>query len=204
MKHLVAITVFAGMMISSGDAELLTFDLINKNGTSWDGLSAGVYTNAATGLSLEASLYAYLNGAYSAGSQLNSTAAEFGINASGSGDETALFDTNNGQEALWVSFDRMVRIKSITVASFTAGNVETGAWQVADGPMVNFTSSGTYDVDALLNPGAYFKVIAINEGGGNGWSLNSFTVEALPEPATALMLGFGGLTAAVIRRATRV
>lgn len=194
------IVLFVGVVLNSVYAELFTFDLINKNGISWDGLSAGVYTNTVSGRSLEASLSAYLNGSYSSGSQLNSTASEFGINAAGSGDETALFDTNNGQEALWVSFNRTVTIKSITVSSFTGGNVETGAYQVAEGSLVNFTSSGTYTVDAVLNQGSYFKVIAVNEGGGNGWSLNSFTVEAVPEPATIAMLSFGGLVAVMIRR----
>lgn len=199
MKKAVIILV-AGMALNSVHAELFTFDMINKNGVSWDGLSAGVYTNTGSGRTLEASLSAYLNGSYSAGSQLNSTAAEFGINAAGSGDDTALFDTNNGQEALWISFNRTVTVRSITVSSFTGGNVETGAYQVAAGSLVNFTSSGTYAVDAVLNQGSYFKIIAVNEGGGNGWSLNSFTVEAVPEPATIAILGFGGLAASLLRR----
>ncbi len=199
MKKAVIIFVL-GVVVHSVYAELFTFDLVNKNGTSWDGLSAGVYTNTGGGQPLEAALSVHLNGSYSTGSQLNSTTSEFGINAVGSGDETALFDTNNGQEALWVSFNRAVTIKSITVSSFTGGNVETGAWQVAEGSLVNFTSSGTYTVDAVLNQGSYFKVIAVNEGGGNGWSLNSFTVEAVPEPATIVMLSLGGLVAGMMRR----
>lgn len=199
MKKAVII-LFAGMVLNSGYAELFTFNMINKNGESWDGLSAGVYTNTGSGLTLEASLSAYLNGNYSSGSQLNSTVSEFGINAAGSGDDTALFDTNNGQEALWVSFNRAVTIKSITVSSFTGGNVETGAYQVADGSLVNFTASGIYTVDSILSQGSYFKVIAVNEGGGNGWSLNSFTVEAVPEPATIAILSFGGLAACLLRR----
>ena len=199
MKKAVII-LFVGVVLNSVYAELFTFDLINKNGISWDGLSSGVYTNTGGGRTLEASLSAYLNGSYSSGSQLNSTVSEFGINAAGSGDDTALFDTNNGQEALWVSFNRAVTIKSITVSSFTGGNVETGAYKVAEGGLVNFTSSGTYTVDAVLNQGLYFKIIAVNEGGGNGWSLNSFTVEAVPEPATIAMLGLGGLVTGMIRR----
>jgi hypothetical protein len=33
--------------------------------------------------------------------------------------------------------------------------------------------------------------------------LNSFTVEAVPEPATFILLSFGGLSACIIRRVSR-
>lgn len=148
-------------------------------------------------------MFAYLNGSYSSEGLLNSTATAFGINSPTAADDASYFDTNNGQEALWVSFDRAVTIKSITVSSFTAGNVETGAYQVASGSLVNFTAGGTYTVNAALSQGAFFKIIAVDEGGGNGWSLNSFTVEAIPEPAAAALLGLGGVMAWMLRRASR-
>jgi hypothetical protein len=203
MKKVIMVTALMGMALNGVYAELFTFDLLNKEGASWDNVSSGVYTSAGSTLTLQAAMYACLNGSSSTGSLLNSTATEFGINAAGSGDATSLFDTNNGQEALWVSFDRAVTIKSITVSSFTGGNVETGAYQVADGSLVNFTVSGTHTVDAALSQDSFFKIIAFAEGGGNGWSLNSFTVEAVPEPAAAGLLGLGGLMAWVIRRASR-
>jgi len=203
MKKKIIVMAVMGIVLNAAPAALFTFDLINKNGVSWDGVSSGVYTNAGSGLTLEAAMFAYLTGGYSSGSQLNSTASEFGINAAGGGDATSLFDTINGQEALWVSFDRAVTIKSITVSSFTPGNVETGAYQVADGSLVNFTAGGTYTVDAALSQGSFFKTIAVDMGGGNGWSLNSFTVEAVPEPATFGLLGLGGLMVWQIRRASR-
>jgi hypothetical protein len=203
MKKSIVITVVTLMLFNGLHAELFTFDLINKEGASWDNASSGTYTNKGIELTLKASMFAYLNGSNSAGSLLNSTASEFGINAAGSGDATSLFDTNNGQEALWISFDRAVTIKAITVSSFTAGNVETGACQVADGSLVNFTAGGTYTIDMAMSQGAFFKVIALNEGGGNGWVLNSFTVEAVPEPATFVLLSLGGLVACIIRCASR-
>jgi hypothetical protein len=203
MKKAIIITAVIGMFCSSSYAELFTFNLINREGAPWDNVSSGIYTNTGIGLTLRASMFAYLNGSNSSGSLLNSTASEFGLNAAGSGDATSLFDTNNGQEALWVSFDRAVTIKSMEVSSFTVGNVETGAYQVANGSLVNFTAGGTYTIDTAMNQGAFFKVIALNEGGGNGWILNSFTVEAVPEPATLILLGFGGLAACIIRRVSR-
>jgi len=202
MKKIMAVVLLMGAALSGVRAELFTFDLANKNGTSWDGAPSGVYTNVGSGLTLEAAMFAYLNGSYSSGSQLNSTASDFGINAVGTRDAPSLFDTGDGQEALWVSFNRAVTVKSITVSSFTGGNVETGAYQVANGSLVNFTVSGTYTIDAALNQGEYFKTIAVNTGGGNGWILNSFTV-SVPEPATFGLAGFGGLMAWVIRRASR-
>ena len=202
MKKIIAVVLFVGAALSGVRAELFTFDLVNKNGASWDGASSGVYTNVGSGLTLEAAMFAYVDGSYSSGSQLNSTATDFGINAAGTGDATSLFDTVNGQEALWVSFNRAVTVKSITVSSFSGGNVETGAYQVANGSLVNFTASGTYTIDAALNQGEYFKTIAVNTGGGNGWILNSFTV-SVPEPVTFGLAGFGGLMAWIIRRASR-
>jgi hypothetical protein len=203
MKKAIVIAAVTGMVFGGFYAELFTFDLINKEGASWDNVSSGIYTQVGSGLTLKASMFAYLNGSNSAGSLLNSTASEFGINAVGSGDATSLFDTNNGQEALWVSFDRAVTIKSITVSSFTAGNVETGAYQVANGSLVTFTAGGTYTIDTAMDQGAFFKIIALDEGGGNGWSLNSFSVEAIPEPATVILLGIGGLAACIFRRILR-
>ncbi len=199
MRKVIIAAVFMHMFLNGVYAELFTFDLINKESAAWDNVSSGVYTNAGNKLTVRASMFAYLNGSYSAGSLLNSTASEFGINAAGSGDATSFFDTNNGQESLWVSFDRTVTIKSVTVSSFTGGNVETGAYQVANGSLVNFTAGGTYAVNTTLNQGSFFKIIAIDKGGGNGWSLNSFTVEAVPEPATIVMLGVGGLMVCIFR-----
>ncbi|MCC7299864.1 MAG: hypothetical protein IT583_02165, partial [Verrucomicrobia bacterium] len=158
MKKIIAVIVFMGMVLHGARAELFTFDLVNKNGTTWDGVPSGVYTNVGSGLTLEAAMSAYLNGSYSSGSQLNSTATEFGINAVGGGDAPSLFDTVNGQEALWISFNRAVTVKSVTVSSFTGGNVETGAYQVANGSLVNFTASGTYVIDAALNQGSFLKL----------------------------------------------
>lgn len=200
MQKAIMVAVFMSLFLNSVYAELFTFDLINKNGASWDGVSSGVYTNTGSGLTLKAAMFAYLNGSISPGSQLNSTVSEFGINAAGSGDAPSLFDTVNGREAMWVSFDRAVTIKSITVSSFTGGNVETGACQVANGSLVNFTASGSYAIDTALAQGSFFKTIAVNTGGGNGWSLNSFTVEAVPEPLSFSLMGLGGFIARQIRR----
>ena len=203
MKKAIMVAMFVSLFLNGVYAELFTFDLINKNGVSWDGVPSGIYTNAGSGLTLKAAMFSYLNGSYSSGSQLNSTVPEFGINAAGNGDATSLFDTVNGQEALWVSFDHAVTIKSITVSSFSSGNVETGAYQVANGSLVNFTASGSYTIDKALAQGSFFKTIAVNTGGGNGWSLNSFVVEAIPEPASFSLMGIGGLIAWQIRRASR-
>lgn len=184
-------------------AETFTFDLVGKDGASWDNESSGVYTNVGSTLVLEASLYAYLDGGYSANSRLNSGANDFGINAAGTGDEPLAFDTVNGMEAMWIAFDRQVTVSSLTVSSFAIGNVETGAYQVAAGNWVEFTESNTYRVDELLDEGSFFKITTVDQGGGNGWSLDSFAVEAIPEPVTLSFVGLAGIFAIVGRRISR-
>lgn len=204
MRKTVVAALCVLVLFGRARAELFAFDLVNKDGVVWDNVSAGIYTNAGSLLTVRAAMYACLNGSVSTGSLLNSTVAAFGINAAGTGDDTAYYDTNNGQESLWVSFDRDVIIKSITVASFSSGNTETGAYQVAHGMPVSFTSSGTYNIDTALTQGEFLKITAVDEGGGNGWSLSSFTIEAIPEPVTAFMLGFGGLAVWTVRRMARL
>ncbi|MBM4153237.1 MAG: PEP-CTERM sorting domain-containing protein, partial [Kiritimatiellaceae bacterium] len=139
--------------------------------------------------------------AYNLGSQLNSTASSFGVNAPTTADQSSFMDTGAGKEAVWISFNHIVTVKSLSVGDFSPSNVETGAYQVANGALTHFTASGTYSgIDTVLNTGAFFKVMTVNTGGGNGWSLNSFTVTAIPEPATGMMLGAGSLALLLFRR----
>jgi len=195
------ITLLVLCVVFSVSSDVFTFDLIDKDSEPWDGQSTGVYANDNDGatFSLEATMYAYLDGGYSAGSYLNSTSSDFGINADGTTDASSLFDTNEGAEALWVKFNYAVTIKSIVVSDFSSG-VETGAYQVADGSVSQFTDSGEYVINTTLIKDDFFKVIAVDEGTGNGWRMNSFTVEAVPEPATMSMIGIAGALALLVRR----
>jgi hypothetical protein len=200
MKKIIAGVVL--LLFSRAGAELFTFNLL-QDGAPWDNAPSGVYTNVQGGKTLEASLFAYLDGSYSPSSRLNATSTDFGINAPSATDQSALFDTQDGQEALWVSFNHSVTVKSFTVSSFATGNTETGAWQVAEGSVTPFTASGTYTVDTALAQGSFFKVIALDQGGGNGWRLSSFTVESVPEPASLALIGLGGFLLHALRRRSR-
>jgi hypothetical protein len=199
-KPFTALIMFS--MAFSASAEVFTFTLKGNDGAVWDGVSSGVYANAGTSFTLEATLHAYLDGSASSGSLLNSGGSEFGINADGSGDASLAFDTINGKESVWISFSEAVTVKSITVSSFsTTGTKETGSYQVADGSVVEFSGSGTYgNIDTILAKDTYFKVAAVEDGDGNGWSLDSFEVEAVPEPVTVSMLTLGGLLIWIVRR----
>lgn len=126
---------------------------------------------------------------------LNQNGSGFGINASGSGDESNQLDGDEGIESISISFNADVTLSQIALSSFTS--TETGILKT--GGFTAISLSGTTDVydftsDNFLKSG---ESIALSFGTGNGFSFDSFTVDAASPSTVPDSLPFG-FTAAVL------
>jgi len=132
---------------------------------------------------------------------LNQTASSFGINATGSGDATALIDDGAGiAEIFSVQFDQDVILNSATLSLFSAGetaNFTFGATTIG----ITDTGSGSDVFNApantVLTTG---QSISIAWTAGNGFSVDSLSVDLVPEPSSTLLLGLGSLALFTRRR----
>lgn len=131
---------------------------------------------------------------------LNATSLSFGINSTGLGDDTARLDGDEGDEFITLSFSTAVFFKSFTVSSL--GTDDKGSFTFSNGASgVDFTTLGTYPTgDVRLNPG---ETATIAHVAGNGFTFDSFTVQAVPTPSAGVLalLGLGGLQITRRRRA---
>lgn len=138
-------------------------------------------------------------------SVFNSTANGFGINQTGSGDETAAFDNagaNAGEnaEGLDLSFDTSLQLVEIDVDSFSVINGDEITISIGGTTVATVTSTGT----TSLGNFAYSAndIIEIRTTGGDygsGWNFVSITVT--PEPSSLfLCLQLAGVVAYRRRR----
>lgn len=122
---------------------------------------------------------------------LNQTSIYFGINHDASGDDTDQIDFNpaNGEaESLYFSFNTSGTLDQLNFSSVSSdllkltkngadvlnGDISTN---IAN-PNLSFTSSDQFELTYVS---------------GNGMSFDSVTITAVPEPSSAILLGFGGL-----------
>jgi len=119
----------------------------------------------------------------------NRTSAGFGINAEGAGDDTDTIDAGSGLvEFIDIVFDVDVSLLGFAVSGLGAS--DSGAY-ILDGLITGFSTSGFIDLGGLnLATG---KKIAVHHVGGNGFSLDSVTVQpySTPEPSMVLLMCLG-------------
>lgn len=130
----------------------------------------------------------------------NRTSAGFGINAEGAGDDTDTIDAGSGLvEFIDIVFDVDVSLLGFAVSGLGASDI--GAYSL-DGLITEFSSSGFIDLGGVnLATG---KKIAVHHVDGNGFSLDSFTVQpySAPEPPMVLLLCLGLPLLALARSGT--
>lgn len=175
-----------------------------------DGSSTG-----AAGLALEGES----NTTYTQGGIELSASTEFGIfNLTGSGfgpnDVGSLDDTDrfDGIESMVFSFNTAGTFQSIDLAALV-GATETATLSFAgigggstifhlrDDVSSSIVSSGDDFFEGIDYDFAPGESITLSITVGNGWTLENFTVTAVPEPATyALIAGMLALASVVVRR----
>jgi len=130
---------------------------------------------------------------------LNRTANGFGINASGSGDDTDAIDNGSGVvESVTIMFDQLVTFDQLKLSLFTSAASDEASLTIADGPPIFLVDVGTTDIynfstDNIVSIG---QSVMLAYSTGNGFSFDEFTVTtsastAVPEPATIALLGIG-------------
>jgi hypothetical protein len=169
---------------STAHADLVIFNLGGSlNGTTIDGAISGPLTvNGLTAL-LTAN-----------DGLLNATTTNFGINAAGSGDAADMLDAGSGiNEFLTITFDQRVAFTQLSLDSFSGS--ERASLTIGLNPTLlldaspagtdvfNFTSSD-FPMGNTLEVGQSLRIgYAFSSADDNGFSLEGFQVNTVPEPS---------------------
>ncbi len=180
-------------------ADLITFKRVGDfNDSNIDGQGSGSITR----MGLTATFTANIG-------ELNATGSSFGINAPGSDDKSALLDTvNEGTvneviETITVTFDQPVAFTQLTLDDFSPG--ETALLKIGPNEvMLDPLPAGTdvYNFNGGSNLVALGQSLVIGSGSGNGFSLEGFQVNTVPEPS-CLSIAFPALAGFSLRRKRR-
>jgi hypothetical protein len=182
-----AVLAFLCALPEQAQALSITFNLRGSEGSVVDGLATGPVTKDGLTATLTAN-----------DGKLNQTASWFGINASGSGDDTDQIDNGSGvAEFVTIMFDQLVTFDQLVLSSFTTS--ETAALTIAGGSLTLLDGTvpaiDVYDfsTDNIVSIG---QSVILAYSTGRGFSFDEFTVTtsastAVPEPATIVLLGIG-------------
>jgi len=171
-------------MVAASSADAAFFDLRGTQGSEVDDAAVGLTTVDTITATLTAS-----------SGTLNQTTSAFGVNATGTGDDTDELDSDLGTESITITFDKPVTFDSFSVSSFGSG--ELGEYSVNGGTFVEINATDTYAVGQNLAIGETF---VIRHKAGIGFSFDDFTVTEIPEPASLALTGLAGLALLARRR----
>jgi len=172
------------------NAATIVYDLRDTSQTA--AIEAGAYTVDSVLLSMD-----------SPQGDLNQTSSGFGVNATGSGDNTHQIDNGAGvAEVLNFSFDTSGTLTQIDMSSF--GPSDTFDLKKNGTLIQSLIDQGTSSPDVfMLNVDfSSTDTFSITYTGGNGASLDAITIAntAVPEPSSMVFLAVFGSFALIRRR----
>lgn len=197
MKKLIGILLFS-LLSFTASAGLVTFNLAGNSGdgaegAALDGINTGSVTKGVATVELRAVGGDYL---------LNQTSTRFGMNkVNDSCDSSGQMDSNCGNERIVFMFDLIVELVSITLSDYSSN----------DQALLAFESSSVMDMILASSPstimigefvGGVGNRFAIQSLGGNGFSIDSFTIRTseVSTPATLILFGLAVLSLGWSRR----
>jgi len=188
MKKMMVMAAAVIGLAASSFSSVIVFDLLGDSSlySLLDDRSSGSVTNSGLAATLSAS-----------DGVLNRTTDGFGINGIGTDDTDAL---NLGQY-IDVVFGQAVVFSNLNVSSWglsSAGEVQLGSAFVSQGSILG-TGDTAYGFQVAA--GQVVRILATAETGStNGFSVDGFTVETIPEPAVMGLVGLVGLGFLAARR----
>ncbi len=198
MKKRILVFLVAALTFTA-HAEIFVLDFEGDLGTFLDDKSEGIYTTSQNGVTLEVTLAAHGTVGDDKFNLLGS--GGFGINNSESGDDTDAFDDS---EYMTLSFNLPGTFQTLKLDRMTGGNGDAGSLEFFGGSTTNF--SGSFS-DPLSIDEAFSKdqIITLRQTAGGsgatwGFGLERITVDVVPEPSVAGLIGLTGLGLLVARR----
>lgn len=181
--------ISAAMVPGKGWSDMVVFDLLEDSSiySLLDDKVTGSVTNGGIVATLTASE-----------GVMNRTTDGFGVNGEGTDDTDAL---NLGQY-IDIVFDQTVYFKNLNISSWgdlSSGEVRLGITDFTNQGDIQGTGDTTYDFK--VDYGKTVRIFATGESSAtNGFSVDSFSVEAIPEPAVLGFIALAGIGSLVARR----
>jgi hypothetical protein len=134
---------------------------------------------------------------------LNRTLDAFGINATGTGDDTDTIDGVLVAEYVTITFNRAVTLDGLQLSLYTPSAGDLAALKIGSNPVVNPVPQ-TSAIDTYLFGSANYvglgETIVLGWVQANGFSFDNFTVSTVPEPGTLALLGVAVVGCGLCRR----
>lgn len=200
MKRIV-VCLFVSLFTLGALAEVFVLDFEGAVGSFLDDTGGGVYSVLQNGVALEVTFAAH----GTTGSDLfNLTGSGFGVNNSESGDDTDAFDD---LEYMTLSFNLTGDFQTIQLDRLTGGNGDAGQLDFFGGSAFDFdeNTSNPLPVNETFTASQVITLSQTSGGSGATWGfgVEKMTVDVIPEPATFLLVGIGGLMVWVLRVRSR-
>jgi len=159
-------------------------------------LTSGVFTVSLTATTIVSAAHGVFN----------VTASAFGINADGGGDDTDTFDAGGGTESMTFSFNINGTFVAADFNLITGSGLPTediGNLSFSLGGLsTNFHNANTDGSDVFLVNQAFSvgEEITIAHVDGNGFGLETITIDVVPEPTSVALLGMGAVSLCIFGR----